>query len=207
MRRIGLMVLAITALFAGLGWAADCRFRGAGVAYTPHYVAPAFYYPPVTIGPATGGESEALLEQTKLTIKLFEAYKAQVEEKDRLLKAFILSGGKGGISPTFAEALLPPHPGLEVLNNRCASCHDVSTKANGKGFAFLNAGQFIDEGVNMQKVMKAIIPDRSTGKAFMPPPSRKPLNGDEGFAISTFFAELPEPKRESAPVPVVPPTK
>jgi len=133
---------------------------------------------------------------------MFEAYKAQVEEQNRILKALILSGGKGGLTPTFAEALLPPHPGLEVLNNRCASCHDESTKAQGKGLAFLNAGQFVDRGDNLQKVMKAIIRDRATGKAFMPPPSRKPLDGEESFAVASFLAELPEPKKESAPVPV-----
>lgn len=188
MKKVGiLLALASCAVFAVGAWATDCRFRGIG--YAPSYVAPAVYYPPLSIGPAGP-------DQTELVRELFQAYKTKAEEQEKFLKAMIASGA---VPPTFQKAFAPEHPGLRVLNNACASCHETATKEKGKGFAFLNGGAFVDEGDNMPRVLKAILPDPATGKAAMPPPSRKGLTGEEGMQATGFLVTLPG-KGSSAPV-------
>lgn len=187
MKKISGVVLALIAcaVFAVGAWATDYRFRGLGA----HYVAPAVYYPPLSIGPAGP-------DQTELVRELFQAYKAKAEEQEKFLKAMIASGA---VPPTFQKAFAPEHPGLKVLNNACSSCHETATKEKGKGFAFLSGGAFVDEGDNMQRVLKAILPDPVTGKAFMPPPSRKSLSGEEGMLATGFLVTLPPSKVSPAP--------
>jgi len=120
-------------------------------------------------------------------LKIFEAYRKEVEDHKATLKALI---AKGGAPEALKTALAPRHPGLGVLNNRCATCHSEATKSKGKGFAFLtDAGDFIDVGENIGRVLGAI--DYENGGDM--PMGGAQLAAADVLKVERFARSLPTP--------------
>ncbi len=130
-------------------------------------------------------------DNSELLAKLFDAYKKEAEDHKATLKA-IAAGGK---PETLKAALAPRHPGIGVLNARCASCHSEANKSKGKGFAFLtDAGAFIDQGDNAGKVLGAI--DYDNGGDM---PVGGKLTDSESLKVERFVHSLPPQEEAKAP--------
>src|SRR4051812_38240922 len=61
----------------------------------------------------------------------------------------------GAATKAFAPAAI--HPGLSILRNSCAKCHDANVAAvKGGKNVFFRDGEFIDEGDNAARCIQAI---------------------------------------------------
>ena len=87
-----------------------------------------------------------------------EVGKAILEELKALraeTQAMRAALGAGGATKAFAPTAI--HPGLSVLRNSCAKCHDANVAAvKGGKNVFFKDGEFIDEGDNVSRCIQAI---------------------------------------------------
>lgn len=77
--------------------------------------------------------------------------------------------------------------GLQVLQNRCASCHgEANANTKGKGFVLLDkASKGVPLSVNEKKRVAARV--GSAGQDRMPPAPLAPLSGDERTALEKYL--------------------
>jgi mono/diheme cytochrome c family protein len=175
--------------------------------YVP-YVAPLVtYYPPTPASyvPAYSQSYGLSEEGVRLFDKLLEreaqreARDAAREAKYDLLLQKALEGGILAPAKTVSR-----HPGLAVLNNACAVCHD-SARGKPKGdFGFLKGGVFVDEGDNLARVLDSIDlfgPKAKGGRAHMPPAPHEPLKDRDSLAINSYLNRLPPPEAAAKTAP------
>lgn len=142
MKFVGALVLLLAACVVGS--ASSCRVVRV-VAADHHHVAPviATYaaYPTYSVGYAP--------DLTEVVKALIEDNKAMREQLIQALRA-----GPGGLTlPLKAEV----HPGLRVMQTRCASCHDETiAKAKGGGNVLFKGGEWLDVGDNLDRAASAL---------------------------------------------------
>jgi mono/diheme cytochrome c family protein len=194
-----LLAIIVGLLFVAVASASDCgRRRPHDYGYaTPVLIADPTYYLG-HVGYSVGYSRD----DSELLKTIFEAYKKEADDHKATLKRQIAAGG----DPTKLKAAFAPrHPGLGVLNARCASCHSDTTKGAGKGFSFLtDTGDFIQgsKGDNIDKVLERI--DYEHGGDM---PKGGKLTDSESLQVERFGRTLPPPTEATAAKAGMPPAK